>query len=67
MAQTVSIPKKEYEILIKCRKIVHSEFEERFSKKFIKEVEASEESYKKGKFLQFDNVKDAKKYFERSF
>ena len=42
MAETVTIPKKEYELLVKCKRIVESEFEERFSEKFIRDIKKAE-------------------------
>lgn len=65
--ESVQIPKKEYDLLIKCRSLVRSEFEERFSKKFVKDVKTSEQAYKKGDFLNFESAKEAKKYFDTAF
>ena len=62
---TISIPKKEYELLLRCKHIVESEFEEKFSEKFIREIKESEEAYKKGDYVRFKNAKEAKKYFDR--
>jgi len=64
MTETITIPKKEYKLLIKCRHIVKSEFEERFSKKFIKDVRKAEDKYKKGNFVKFDNKSEATKYLD---
>ena len=60
--ETITIPKDEYERLVKCRHIVESEFEEKFSKKFIEDVKNAEEEYKKGNFVRFNNKGEAKKY-----
>lgn len=46
--QTVTIPKKEYELLLKCRRIIRLDFEEKFSPQFIKEVKESEEAFLSG-------------------
>ena len=61
MEETITIPKDEYKFLVKCKNIVKSEFEERFSKKFIEDVKKSEEEYRKGNFVRFKNIKEAKK------
>ena len=61
--EIVTIPKEEYELLLRCRHIVESEFEEKFSVKFIKEIKESEESYKKGQFVRVKNSEDRKKLF----
>ena len=62
--EIVTIPKEEYELLLRCRHIVESEFEEKFSVKFIKEIKESEESYKKGQFVRVKNSEDRKKLFD---
>jgi len=62
--EEVIISKKEYEFLVKCRKIVDSEFEERFSKKFIEDVKKSEEAYKRGEFVRVKNSEERKKLFD---
>ena len=64
--EIVTIPKKEYELLVKCRRIVESEFEENFSEDFIKAVKESEEEYRKGNYLKFKNVEEAKRHFDRA-
>lgn len=62
--ETVTIPKEEYRLLVKCRHIVESEFEEKFSKEFIEEVKESEEAYKKGEFVRVKNSEERKKLFD---
>ena len=62
--EIVTIPKEEYELLLKCRHIVESEFEEKFSEKFIKEIKESEEAYKKGEFARVKNSEDRKRLFD---
>ena len=64
MAETVTIPKEEYKRLVKCRSIVESEFEEKFSKKFIEDVKKAEEEYSKGNFVRFRDKEEAKKYLD---
>ena len=61
--EIVTIPRKEYELLLKCKHIVESEFEEKFSEKFIKEIKESREEYKRGEFTMVKNSADRKKLF----
>ena len=64
MGSTICIPKERYEYLVKCERLVDMEFEETFSKQFIKEVQESEESYKKGEFIRVKTSKERKKLFD---
>ena len=64
MAETVTIPKEEYERLIKCRNIVESEFEEKFSEDFIRDIKESEEAYRRGEFVRVKNSKERRKLFD---
>lgn len=64
MSETVTIPKKEYDRLIKCKRIVESEFEEKFSKKFIEDIKKAEEEYRKGEFVEVKNSEERKKLFD---
>ena len=60
----VTIPKEEFELLVKCRRIVDSDFEEKFSDEFIKAVKKSEEDYKKGKFIRFSSKEGMIKHLD---
>ncbi len=64
MTETVCIPKKRYDYLIGCERLVDMEFEEKFSKKFIMEVKESEEAYNKGEFVKVKDSKDRKNIFD---
>lgn len=64
MSETVTIPKKEYDRLIKCRRIVESEFEEKYSEEFIRDIKQSEEAYKKGNFTEIRNSQERKRLFD---
>ena len=64
MSETICIPRKRYEFLIECERLVDMEFEEKFSKEFIKEVRESEEAYKKGNFVRIKSAEDRKRLFE---
>ena len=63
-SDVVSLPKEEYELLVKCRHIVESEFEEHFSEEFISAVKESEEAYTKGEFIVVKNRRQRKKIFD---
>ena len=62
--ETVTIQKIEYELLVKCRRIVEAEFEEEFSEEFIQAVKESEEDYKQGRYVKCNNSEETKKLFE---
>lgn len=62
--EIVTIPKDEYELLLKCKHIVESEFEEKFSDKFIKEIKESKEEYENGEFIRVKNSQERKKLFD---
>lgn len=64
MDDSVCIPRDRYEFLLKCEKIVDSEFNEDFSKEFISMVKESESEYKTGKFKRFDSIHKAKDYLD---
>ncbi len=64
MTETVTIPKQEYRLLLKCKHIVDSEFEGKFSKKFIKAIKESEKAYKRGEFVTVKDSKERKKLFD---
>ncbi|HIH91720.1 TPA: hypothetical protein HA281_02880 [Candidatus Woesearchaeota archaeon] len=63
-SDTINISRDEYELLVKCRHIVQSEFEENFSEKFIKAVMKSEEDYRKGKVVRIRNSQERRKLFD---
>lgn len=64
MSETVTIPKKEYKLLIKCKRIVESEFEEKFSKKFVEDIKKAEEEYRKGNFVEVKSSEERKNLFD---
>ena len=63
-SDVVKIPKEEYELLLRCKRIVESEFEENFSEDFIKAVRESEEAYKKGEYVRVKNSEERRKLFD---
>ncbi len=64
MSETVCIPKARYEHLVRCEKIIESEFNEDFSEDFIRDVKESEDAYKKGAFIEVKGAKDRKNIFD---
>lgn len=63
-SDTICVSKDEFDLLIRCRQIVRSEFEERYSKDFIASVRESEEAYKKGDFIRVKNSRERRKLFD---
>ncbi len=63
-SDTVCIPRKRYEYLIKCERLIDMEFEESFSREFIEEVKESEGAYKTGEFVEVKSSDDRKKLFD---
>ena len=64
MQKTVAISKEEYELLLKFRKIVESDFEEKFSASLVNKVRRSEKAYRQGKFIRVKTHKERRKLFE---
>jgi hypothetical protein len=64
MSETICIPKERYEFLLSCEKLVDSEFNEKFSDEFLKEVKKSEEAYKKGDYIEVKNSSDRDEIFD---
>ncbi len=60
----VSIRREEFELLVKCRRIVDSDFEEKFSDEFIKAVKKSEKDYNKGRFIRFSSKEEMSKHLD---
>ena len=63
-AEVVTIPKKDYELLVKCRHIVESEFEEKYSEAFIRDIKESEDAYEKGDFVRVKNSQERRELFD---
>ena len=62
--ETICIPRKRYEYLIKCERLVDMEFEEKFSDEFIAEVKESEEAYARGEYIEVKNRREREKLFK---
>jgi hypothetical protein len=61
--QTITIPKKEYEFLVKLKEYVEADFEGRLSKKMMNSIKKSRAQYNKGKFVTARNSRERKKMF----
>jgi hypothetical protein len=64
MSSTICIPRERYEHLIKCEKIVDSEFTEKFSEDFIRSVKESQAEYEKGDYTKIKDKKHRDKIFD---
>ena len=60
----VTLPREEFELLKKCQRIVESDFEEKFTKKFIEDIKKARKEYKKGEFVKFSTKKAALDYLD---
>ncbi len=63
MAETVSVPREEYELLLKCRRIVESDFEEEFSEEFIRAIRRSRRAYREGRYRVALNAEERGRIF----
>jgi chorismate mutase len=61
---TVNIPEKEYLILLKYRKLVDAEFEEKFTEKFLEDVRKSEKAHQKGEYIRCSSREERDRLFE---
>ena len=64
MTETVTIPREDFELLKKCQRIVESDFEEKFTKKFVEDVKKARQEYEKGEFVKFSSKKAALDYLD---
>lgn len=62
-SELVTISREEYELLITCRHVVESEFEERFSQQFIQAVKVSEEAFKRGDTVKVKTSQERRMLF----
>ena len=64
MSKTITIPKEEYDLLVKCKSIVESDFEEKFSKEFIEDVKKAEQECKNGDSVRVNSKGDVRKHLD---
>ena len=65
MSEAVTIPKDEYEALLKCKDIVESDFDESFSEEFIKKIKRIEAEVASGKKVSFKSKDEMNRYLEQ--
>ncbi len=62
MAETVTIPREEYKLLLECKRIVDSDREP--SEELIRAVRRSERAYREGRYKVARNRAETRKIFE---
>ena len=62
--ETITIPKQEYELLIKCKNILELESDKELSPEFLKKIEKARNDIKEGKRLKFKTKKEVENYFK---
>ena len=65
MSEAVTIPREEYEALLKCKEIVESDFEEKFSEAFIRKISRIEADVASGRKISFDSKDEMNRHLER--
>ena len=62
MVEEVTIPRKEYEVLLKCRELLEIERDEDFRPDFLEKLKGAEKSIKAGKGKRFRTREEVEKY-----
>ncbi|MFH1773671.1 MAG: hypothetical protein ABH874_01780 [Methanobacteriota archaeon] len=62
MGDVVTIPKREYEFLVKCKTILELERDEEFAPEFLEKLKRAEGSIKAGKGKTFKTSEEVEKY-----
>ncbi len=62
MGEVVTIPKREYEFLLKCKTILELERDEEFTPGFLEKLKKAEGSIKAGKGRAFKTGEEVEKY-----
>ena len=65
MSEAVTIPREEYEALLMCKKIVESDFEEKFSEAFIRKISRIEADVASGRKISFGSKDEMNRHLER--
>ena len=63
-SDVVTIPREEYDLLVTCRHVVESDFEEKFSQQFIQALKKSEDAFKRGDIVKVRNSQERRKLFD---
>lgn len=64
MGEDVTIPKEEYEFLVKCKEILSIESDEDFTPEFLKKLKRAEEEIKAGKGVVLKSREEVAKYLK---
>lgn len=64
MSEDVTIPKKEYDFLVKCREILSLERDEDFTPEFLEKLQKAEKEIKAGKGVVFMTREEVAKYLK---
>ncbi len=64
MSGDVTIPKKEYEFLVKCKEILSIESDEDFTSEFLEKLKVAEEETKAGKGIVLKSREETAKYLK---
>ena len=62
--ETITIPKAEYELLLKIKRTMELDLEERFNKKFVERVGKALKELREGKGKEIKNKRELDEYFE---
>ena len=65
MSEAVTIPKEEYETLLRCKEIVESDFEEGFSESFVRKIRLIEADVASGRKISFRNKDEMNRHLEQ--
>ena len=64
MSESITIPKKEYETLMECKRIVELEYDRPISKDLLKKLEESQRDIKSGKGVVLHSKSEVQNYFK---
>jgi len=64
MSEDVTIPKKEYEFLVKCKEILSIESDEDFTPQFLQKLKKAEEDIMAGKGVVLKSREEVAKYLK---
>jgi hypothetical protein len=64
MSEEITIPKKEYEFLVKCKEILSIESDEDFKPELLTKLEKAEKEIKSGKGIVLTSREEVAKYLK---
>lgn len=65
MAETITIPKEEYNDLMDCRKVIELEYDQQLSKELLKKLKETQQSIKQGKGTRLNSLEELEAYFDK--